>query len=582
MSLWQAVPSKRDTQRSGRPLHAKRGPARASKSLAFGAITNALAMSPKGDAQRSGRPLHAMRTPARATKSLAFGTLTNAVAISLGSIGTFGLTLIVARATGAASAGHFFELVAIVTIAVSICTCGSEPGAVRQVARLIAEGRTLLIRPTLLSAVVPVAIVSLVGCVGIELSAVWLAHALVRGGSAGQLTAGIRVMGVAVPLMAIEKVATAACRGLGSTSATAVVDGIGQPFLRLLLVGGIAVAAPSVAAFSLGWGIPGGVALAVAWFWARRLLRSRAGTVGSWWLPAKDRWRVAREFWSFTWARGVALVCETATPWLGVLLIGSLRSGREAAIYTAISRVALVGMIVMSSINLVIAPEVAAALATNKARQAEDLYQVATGWAVLFGFPVYIVIGLFPGPLLGIFGHAYGSGTSGLTIMCGAMLWAIATGPVTVVLLMAGESAWNLGNSLATIGSLIASGLLLIPRFGVTGAALSWMIAIIVQNGLPVWQVKAGLTMGIFHRSAIKTGAAALMCFGGVGAIAHAIGLKGVSGLSMCVVGGLFAYIWMVHHWSAELELRTLAASILPSKIVRVVDSHNRGQDIAR
>jgi O-antigen/teichoic acid export membrane protein len=93
------------------------------------------------------------------------------------------------------------------------------------------------------------------------------------------------------------------------------------------------------------------------------------------------------------------------------------------------------------------------------------------------------------------------------------------------VLLMAGRSWLSLVNN--TIGLAVDLGLnvILIPRYGITGAAVSWAVAIVVRNALPLVQVRSSIGMWPGSRGAIWVGLSALVCFGALpGLVALASG----------------------------------------------------------
>jgi O-antigen/teichoic acid export membrane protein len=66
-----------------------------------------------------------------------------------------------------------------------------------------------------------------------------------------------------------------------------------------------------------------------------------------------------------------------------------------------------------------------------------------------------------------------------------------------VVLLMVGRSWLSTGNVLAALAINVVMNVILIPHFGMTGAAISWMASIFVTNLVPLYQVsRLGLHPG--------------------------------------------------------------------------------------
>jgi len=69
------------------------------------------------------------------------------------------------------------------------------------------------------------------------------------------------------------------------------------------------------------------------------------------------------------------------------------------------------------------------------------------------------------------------------------MLVATACGQVDMVLITTGRSSWSLINGLLAVAVNVGVDLTLIPRLGITGAAIGWAAAIGVSNLVPLVQV---------------------------------------------------------------------------------------------
>ena len=95
-----------------------------------------------------------------------------------------------------------------------------------------------------------------------------------------------------------------------------------------------------------------------------------------------------------------------------------------------------------------------------------------------------------------------------LAILSLAMLLASATGPVDWVLLMGGKSGWNLLNTALALAVNIALNLVLIPRIGITGAAIAWAASIIVNSVVPLLEAWLLLGMHPFNLGGLLTATA--------------------------------------------------------------------------
>jgi hypothetical protein len=96
--------------------------------------------------------------------------------------------------------------------------------------------------------------------------------------------------------------------------------------------------------------------------------------------------------------------------------------------------------------------------------------------------PFFVVIVLFREPILLVFGESFSAGATALLILAVAEIVNAGTGICGPVLDMTGHTTMKLVNAITMTFLLILCNALLIPRFGVTGAAVASLIGISVTN----------------------------------------------------------------------------------------------------
>jgi len=174
---------------------------------------------------------------------------------------------------------------------------------------------------------------------------------------------------------------------------------------------------------------------------------------------------------------------------LDIVLVGVMKGPAEAAIYTAATRFLVAGQLGNAAISMAAQPQLTRLFAIRDRAGANTVYQVTTAWLILLTWPIYLLAAVFGPSVLGIFGRSYHAGSTVMVILALAMLVATACGQVDTVLITTGRSGWSLVNGLLAMGVNIGVDLLLIPRMGITGAAIGWAAAIAVSNLLPLAQV---------------------------------------------------------------------------------------------
>jgi O-antigen/teichoic acid export membrane protein len=92
-------------------------------------------------------------------------------------------------------------------------------------------------------------------------------------------------------------------------------------------------------------------------------------------------------------------------------------------------------------------------------------------------------------PLLPVFGEKFTAGSTALLIMAIAELVNAATGICGAMIDMTGRPKLKLANSILWTGVLVAASALLIPIWGVMGAALAMLISTVVVNTAAVLEI---------------------------------------------------------------------------------------------
>jgi O-antigen/teichoic acid export membrane protein len=319
-----------------------------------------------------------------------------------------------------------------------------------------------------------------------------------------------------------------------------------------------AVAAGSAALLAPLWALPYVPAAVVACLWLRRvhrrerlrLLKRPAApeTVKTRSHNASARDSVsanARSFWRFTAPRSVAAVTQIIIQRLDVVLVAIMRGPVEAAIYTAATRFLVVGQFGNAAISMAAQPQFTHLFAARDRRGANAIYQVTTGWLILLNWPLYLLACIYGPAVLAVFGHSYRAGSTVMVILGLAMLAATACGQVDMVLITTGRSSWSLANGLLGVTVNVAIDLALIPRYGITGAAIGWAAAIAVTNLVPLAQVAAVIRVHPFGSGSVCACLLATLSFGviplalraavGTGAIAS--GLAIMTGCAVMAAG---------------------------------------------
>jgi O-antigen/teichoic acid export membrane protein len=494
--------------------------------------------------------------------TLARGSALNLAGAAATGLLHFVLLVVVARGLGAQGTGAFYEAVALYLILSSAAALGSDVGLTRMVPRYRALGRVRDLRRGLAVGLWPVAAAGCLLGLLVWIYAAALADVFSRHGAAetAQLADFIRTFAVFVPVAALSLAVFAATRGFATMRPTVYLDKIARPALQPLLMLPVILAGAGSTVIALAYLGPYLPALVAGLVWMgmllRRAERRREG------VPAFLRFRslggLWGEYWRFTGPRGLAALFQTTSLWLNTLLIGALRSTKEAGVYAASSRYLAMAAMAAVAIRQVLAPKLSELLARRSTERASAAFQTTTSWMVALNWPIYLALLTFGPVLLAVFGRDFAGGEVVLVVLSATMLLATAVGPVDVVLLMGGRSAWNLANTLVALAANLALNFALTPRYGLAGAAVAFAAGILLNNLLPLVQVWRSMGLHPFGPGTGVAAALSAVSFGVVGLVLRAALGPTLTGLVAYAVVGCGLYAALLWRFRDRLEWEAL------------------------
>lgn len=409
--------------------------------------------------------------------------------------------IVVGRTLGTTGAGTVFQGIAAFTIVLSIAKLGLDTTAVWLLPRLVDQD-PVAVRPALLGMLVPALLIGGLGAAALRLGAEHLTDQ-------EPLVSALEVMSWALPAATIATVGMAATRALGGVRTFVMVGSIGIPTVRPLLAWLATALGGTGVAVAVSWTLPFPVAAVVVLLvLLHQISRRLAAREGRAWWPSSG---LIRRTFSFALPRAVSTGLEQVVTWLDVLVVGMLAGPAAAGIYGAASRFVTAGMMLASSLRIVVAPMYSRHLGAGRREQAQHLYTVTTMWIVLFSVPFYLLLALYGGSVLSILGPNFRAGAAALAVLAVGMGLVQAAGNIQSVLLMSGHSALAAINKAIAVVVNVGLLFILVPRAGLVGAALAWTVAMAVDTLLALGQVRLRVGLRPFGRRIAAAMAVALV-----------------------------------------------------------------------
>ena len=172
--------------------------------------------------------------------------------------------------------------------------------------------------------------------------------------------------------------------------------------------------------------------------------------------------------------------------WTDTIILGIFRTEGEVGIYNVAFRVAILTSFTLPVIFSITAPKFASLYGIGETKELKRVFRISTKMVFWTSIPVLLTIFLFPSFILGMFGSAFKEGVFALLILSFGYFIASIFGSAGHLLQMTGKQKIYLNIILiATIINIILN-LVLVPVYGINGAALSTMVSMAFAHLLMV------------------------------------------------------------------------------------------------
>lgn len=403
--------------------------------------------------------------------TIARGAGINFIGTLIGKILAFLFAIFIARMLIPAELGLYYLGLTVTSFLVVLSAFGLDSGVLRFVSLFHGEKDTSRMRGTIiscLSIVIPMSLfIGILLFLSADKIAIYIFHK-------PNLKNVLKLFSISIPFLAISSIFIMSTQGLKLMQYKMISD-IGEAALKFIFV--------FVLIYCLGLRLSGAVlgnvisaflAALLAFFFATRLIPIFRGDER----PILE----FRKLLQFSFPQIFSRFLNFLLVYTDTLMLGYFRTSEEIGIYNIAARVVILGMIIWTAFGTMFAPIIADLHNKGNIDQLGSLFKVVTRWIFTISLPLFLLLILFPKPILNIFGKEFTVGSTCLVILSFGYLLACAIGPANYMVLMTGRSDLNLLNNLVTFIVNVLLNYVLIPKYGVVGAAFATASAITLVN----------------------------------------------------------------------------------------------------
>ena len=391
-------------------------------------------------------------------------------------VGAFALQLILARALGVEGLGAWIVAFSFVETLAIVGLMGGDWIILRHGSYYHGVGDVPRLRATIRFALLVGGTTLVVLATALALLASWVAIRVFHAESVIPL---LRLAAATGVVMGLRQILVYGTQAFKSVRDAALIRGIMQPLARLLMISLALLLFRSTSSAFLGL-LTAEIVLLIS---AGALLHRRVPLLGR--TEHIDRADLLKFGLSVMGTR----MTEAARGQLFPILLTSLVALSATGLYAAAKRITAAPSLIVNAMNQVYNPIASDLFLQDKREEMELLTKSMTKWTFSLTLPLFGLAVVFPREILSVFGPSFRDAGSALIIMAVGMLFLFGTGPVTAILILSGRPRLALLDYLSTLAIELLLALFLIPRYGLTGAAIAGTTGRLVNNALPLFQV---------------------------------------------------------------------------------------------
>lgn len=412
----------------------------------------------------------------------------------IGRLLGYATRVVLARMYGPAQLGFYALGVTVAQVANVLAQFGMDNGVVRYVAHYGAGGDTARVRGTILQALGVTFALSVALSGGIFLGAGFLAEEVF---GKPFLETMFRAFSAAIPFLTLMSMTLWATQGFQTVKYATLVQHVLRPLINLALVVvfyllGVEILG-AVAAYMLSM-VLGAVA---ALYYLRRVFPELLES------GVRPRYE-SRELSAVSGPMIVANLTQYVNLWTAVIVLGVFEPAPVVGVYDVAARTAGLSTLVLISFGGIFSPMASSLHQQGLMRDLGYLYEDVSRWSFTGSLFVFTVTAMLSRDIMRVFGEGFSSGWPVIVVIATAQLFNSSVGPTARLLAMTG---YQKSVMVSTVGSAliaIAASLLLVPPFGMLGAAAATAAALVAANVATLYFVRRRLGFWPYGRRYAK------------------------------------------------------------------------------
>ncbi len=309
------------------------------------------------------------------------------------------------------------------------------------------------------------------------------------------------IVSLLVPIQALSAVRGGALRGLGFVKISQLPEMLVQPIVFLIAIALVWYFQPEITSLDALMSRVVATLLALLVGTLLLVVKWPKSLVNVMPIYETNQWLKSAK--SFIFISALWVVLGQAD----IIILGLLSTPVDVGVYKVSVTGASLVMYARLAANTVIGPMIASAHAAGDATELKLIAIKAARFGVVFTLPIALVMVIFGQELVDfVFGGEYAAAYPPLLILILAHIFSTAMGSVALILNMTGHEVLTFRSQLFAVIFNVLLNFILIPVYGISGAAFATAAAIVISNALLVFFVwrRLGFNPTVFGRMSFR------------------------------------------------------------------------------
>ena len=405
--------------------------------------------------------------------------------VALSKIFSYAYRLIVARYFGPEVYGLLSIGLMVVGLFVAVSSIGLSDGILRFISIYRGKNENRKIFTIYNISLVFLSVTGIISFVIVFLAAEYIATGIFHNEN---LTIYLKLFSILIPISMFANLYLAVIRAFERIEAFSFIFNIVQNLIKLILLGLFLFVGINYISVPISHLLGILAMLAVSYYYCRKKLPALfLGKIND----KKEQISIKKELFAYSSPIMFYAIISTIFVWVDTFFIGYFQDAFQVGLYNAAIPIATLLGFAPEIFTQLFLPLISKEYAKKNKKLIEELSKQVAKWIFIINLPVLALITIFPGVFLNVlFGPEFLPAEQALRwLAIGIFVYNAAHIISSNLLSMGGRSKVILANTIISGVLNVILNIILIPKYGITGAAIATTISLIVLSILSISQV---------------------------------------------------------------------------------------------